>query len=346
MGRTARLKLRFGVFWPFMAGLGAIVVVVVFGVAGLMLVEGWNFFDSVYMLVTTLSTVGYGEVHPLSDRGRMVMIGVIVTGVGSFFYLVGAFFQLLVDGHIQNIFGRHWMRRAIAKLKGHVIICGYGRIGSIVAREILAEGQDVVVIEKDPHLIEDLARRGVLHVPGDATDDIVLEAAGIERAKSFVPALSDESANVYVTLTARQLNPDVYIVARCDSVDHTQKLTRAGANQVLYPYHYGGVRMAQSVLRPTVVGFMDLALRGDCQDLQMEELTVCTGSAVEGKNLIEAQLRQRFNLIVIGIKKPSGRMLFNPQPQEVLQAGDTLILIGSQMDLAELQKSAVCTLTS
>ncbi|MGE4506989.1 MAG: TrkA family potassium uptake protein, partial [Desulfovibrionaceae bacterium] len=274
------------------------------GVIGLMWVEEWDFIDSVYMVVTTLSTVGYGEVHKLDTSGRILMMFVIMTGVGSFFYLAGVFVQLLVDGHIQNIFGRRWMQRTIGKMSGHIIICGYGRIGSIAAGEIMAEDQEVVVIEKDPAMVEELVRQRVLHVAGDATRDEVLEAAGIGRAKSLIAALTDESANVYVTLSARQLNPEIRIVARCNSLDHTQKLQRAGADQVLYPHLYGGLRMAQSVLRPTVVNFMDLATRGDCQDLQMEELVVAPDSMYAGKNLIESKLRQRFNVIVIAVKKP------------------------------------------
>jgi voltage-gated potassium channel len=263
---------------------------------------------------------------------------VILFGVGTFFYLAGAIVQLVIEGHIQNIFGRRWMRRGIEKMKGHTIVCGYGRIGGIVAREIIAEGHDVVVVERGQDLIEELQHKNIHYVAGDATKDEVLLAAGLNNAKSLVSALTDESANVYVTLTARQLNPDIYIVARSDSPDHSQRLTRAGANQVLFPHLYGGIRMAQSVLRPTVLGFMDLAMRGDIEDLQMEQLTIATESSVAGKDLIESQLRQRFNVIVIGIKKPDGKLLFNPQPQVVLEAGDTLILVGGKQNLAEMQK--------
>lgn len=230
------------------------------------------------------------------------------------------------------------MQRTIGKLSGHTIVCGYGRIGAIAAGEILAEGQEVVVVEKEAAVVEEMVRQRVLHVAGDATCDEVLQAAGIAGAKSLVAALTDEAANVYVTLSARQLNPAIHIVARCNSLDHTQKLKRAGADLVLYPHLYGGLRMAQSVLRPTVVNFMDLAMRGDCHDLQMEELVVSDISEVAGKNLIESRLRQRFNLIVIGIKKPDGRLLFNPQPKEVIVAGDILVLVGGRDSLAQLQE--------
>ncbi|MBI4804706.1 MAG: potassium channel protein [Desulfovibrio sp.] len=327
-----------GILWPVISGLFAILLIFVGGTAAYMIVEGWDLFDSVYMVIISLTTVGYGEVHPLTRAGRVITAIVLLLGVGTFFYLAGAIVQLVIEGHIQNIFGRRRMQRAIEKMKGHTIVCGYGRIGGIVAREILAEGHGVVVVERGQNLIEELQQKNIHYVAGDATKDEVLLAAGLHNAKSLVSALTDESANVYVTLTARQLNPDIYIVARSDSPDHSQRLTRAGANQVLFPHLYGGIRMAQSVLRPTVLGFMDLAMRGDIEDLQMEQLTIATGSPVAGKDLIESQLRQRFNVIVIGIKKPDGKLLFNPQPQVVLEAGDTLILVGGKQNLAEMQK--------
>ncbi|MFZ5426175.1 MAG: potassium channel family protein [Thermodesulfobacteriota bacterium] len=332
---------KLGVLWPVIAGLTAVALIFVFGTLAYMLVEGWEFFDSLYMVIISLTTVGYGEVHPLTRDGRIVTSFVLIFGVGTFFYLAGAIVQLMIEGHIQNIFGRRWMRRAIEKMQGHTIVCGYGRIGAIVAREIIAEGHDVVVIERSHQLIEDLEQKDVPFVSGDATKDDILLSAGLKNAKALVSALTDEAANVYVTLTARQINPDIYIVARSDSPDHSQRLIRAGANQVLFPHLYGGIRMAQSVLRPTVLGFMDLAMRGDNEDLQMEQLTLSPESPVAGKDLIGSQLRQRYNIIVIGIKKSDGKLLFNPQPQVVLEAGDTLILVGNKQSLAAMQREIV-----
>lgn len=335
--RFAALRRRLGVLWPVIAGLCSVAVIFVVGVTAFMTVEGWDLFDSVYMMIITLSTVGYGEVHPLTKAGRVVASLVILFGVGTFFYLAGAIVQLVIEGHLQNIFGRRWMRRAIEKMQGHTIVCGYGRIGAIVAREIIAEGHDVVVVERSPELIEELQQKNIPYVAGDATKDEMLLSAGLKNAKSLVSALTDEAANVYVTLTARQLNPGIYIVARSDAPDHSQRLNRAGANQVLFPHLYGGVRMAQSVLRPTVVGFLELAMRGDIEDLQMEQLTISPESPVAGKDLVEARLRQLYNIIVIGIKKPDGKLLFNPQSKAVLEAGDTLILVGGKQNLSRMQ---------
>ncbi len=335
------LHKRLGVLWPVIAGLSALLVIFVAGTLAYMWVEGWDWFDSMYMMIISLTTVGYGEVHQLSREGRMVTSVILLSGVGTFFYIAGAVVQLMVEGHIQNIFGRRWMRQTIERMHGHTIVCGFGRIGAIVAREIIAEGHDVVVVERSLPLLEELEEKDIPFVSGDATKDEVLLAAGLNNAKALVSALSDEAANVYVTLTARQMNPDIYIVARSDAPDHSHRLTRAGANQVLFPHLYGGMRMAQSVLRPTVLGFMDLAMRGDIEDLQMEQLTLSQESPVVGKDLIASQLRQRFNIIVIGIKKTDGKLLFNPQPQVVLEAGDTLILVGGKHNLLTMQQEIV-----
>ncbi len=336
-GRVLSLQHKLGGFWPIIIGGVIMFGVVVMGVTAYMAIEGWPFFDSLYQVVITLSTVGFQEVNPLSEQGRVATMLLIVCGVGSFAYLVGSFTQMLIEGRLQKIFGRRRVQKAIDRLSGHIIICGCGRIGAIVTEKILAEGQQVVVIENDPEVVRELGEKGILHLAGDATDDDILLAAGIQKAKSLVAALHQEAANVYVTLTARQINPGLFIVARADSPPHIPKLKRAGADQVLIPHLFGGVRMAQSVLRPTVTSFLELALGRSEIDLQMEELHVEPTSEVVNQNLIESKIRPRFDLIVIGIKKASGEMVFNPQPQAVLEAGDTMILVGKKEDLDRLR---------
>ena len=336
--RAVRLHHRLGTWGPLVGGLLALALVFCCGVAGYMRVEGWSFFDSLYQVVITLSTVGFQEVYPLSRNGRILTMLLIVSGVGSFAYLVGTFTQVLVEGRLQQFLGRRRMQNIIDRLTGHVIICGYGRIGSIVASEILAENVAAVIVESNPEVTAILDEQGIPYVAGDATADEVLLAAGLLRAKTLVAALTQEAANVYVTLTARQLNPNIHIVARADAQGHTQRLQRAGADKVLVPHLYGGVRMAQSVLRPTVTSFLELAGRGNDIDLQMEELRIGERSEIVGQNLIEARIRPRFNLIVIAVKKASGEMSFNPQPQAVLEAGDTMILVGRKDGLDGLRE--------
>jgi voltage-gated potassium channel len=336
--RAARLHHRLGAWGPLIGGFCALALIFCLGVFGYMRVEGWSFFDSLYQVVITLSTVGFQEVYPLSRNGRILTMLLIVSGVGSFAYLVGTFTQVVVEGRLQQFLGRRRMQKIIDQLNGHVIICGYGRIGSIVAHEILAENVSTVVVESSPEVLRLLDEQGIPYVSGDATADEVLLAAGLLRAKTLVAALTQEAANVYVTLTARQLNPGIRIVARADAEGHIQRLQRAGADQVLVPHRYGGVRMAQSVLRPTVTSFLELAGRGGPMNLEMEELQVTEASEIVGKNLIDSKIRPRFNLIVIAIKKASGEMIFNPQSQEVLDAGDTMILVGGTDGLDGLRE--------
>ena len=335
--RTVRLHHRLGSWGPLIGGFVAMAMVFCLGVLGYMEVEGWSFFDSLYQVIITLSTVGFQEVYPLTRDGRILTMVLIVSGVGTFAYLVGSFTQVLVEGRLQQYLGRRRMQKIIDSLSDHVIICGYGRIGAVVAREILAENVAAVIIENNAEVIHSLDEQGIPYVQGDATADETLLAAGLMRAKTLVAALTLEAANVYVTLTARQLNPTIRIVARADAQGHTQRLQRAGADQVLVPHLYGGVRMAQSVLRPTVTSFLELAGRGGAIDLQMEELQVTEHSEILDKNLIDAALRPRFNLIVIAIKKASGEMQSNPPPQAVLEAGATMILVGSRDNLDSLQ---------
>lgn len=337
-GRAVRLHHRLGAWGPLIGGFVALATVFCLGVFGYMRVEGWSFFDSLYQVVITLSTVGFQEVYPLTRDGRILTMLLIVSGVGAFAYLVGTFTQVLVEGRLQQYLGRRRMQKIIDSLSDHVIICGYGRIGSIVAREILAENVAAVVVENSPEVIRILDEQGIPYVLGDATADETLLAAGLMRAKTLVAALTQEAANVYVTLTARQLNPSIRIVARADAQGHTQRLQRAGADQVLVPHLYGGVRMAQSVLRPTVTNFLELAGHSGSIDLQMEELEVSPQSEIVDNNLIDARIRPRFNLIVIAIKKANGEMIFNPVPQSVLEAGDTMILVGSKDNLDGLRE--------
>ncbi|MBF0481852.1 MAG: potassium channel protein [Desulfovibrionaceae bacterium] len=336
-GRIIRLRRRFGPYLGVIWGIAALSLIFMLGVAAFMLVEGWKFFDSLYMVVITLSTVGYGEVLPLSTDGRIVAMLLILSGVGTFFYLIGAFTKMLVEGNLHMFLGRRKVRKQIEKMHGHVIVCGYGRLGRVVVADFLKEGIGVVVVEREPEVVSQLQEREIPHIDGDATDDETLAAAGIGRARALAACLTQEAANVYVTLTARQLAPDLYIVARADEPRHIQRLERAGANQALIPHLYGGHRMAQSILRPSVVNFLEIAIRGDDLGLQMEELKIGPNSRLAGKNLADSPIRADFDLIVIAIIKTGGTMNFNPGHATVLENGDTLILVGSREHLSSLE---------
>jgi len=330
-------KDKWGSLFQFLLGLCIMCVIFVSGLCVFIFIEGWTFVDSFYMMVITLSTVGFGEIQPLSDRARLLTSAIIILGVGNFAYIVGSFSQMLVDGHLHNLLWRRKVQGRIDKLDKHYIICGYGRIGSVVVQEILKVSSDVVVIEHAPELVEMLKRDGIMHLCGDATDDAVLIAAGIKRAKSIVTALTDEAANVYVTLTARQLNPGISIIARANNASHITRLEFAGADRVVLPYLIGGVRMAHTVLRPTVTDFLDLAVRGNI-DLQLEQLAIGPESAYVGKNLMDSNIRKDYDLIIVAIKRDDGKLVFNPGPREVLCAKDTLITLGRQTDLQRISE--------
>ncbi|MDD4951226.1 MAG: NAD-binding protein [Desulfovibrionaceae bacterium] len=335
--RIESLRLKHSHFFQLLIGILALLVVFVLGLTLFMVHEGWSFKESFYMVVITLSTVGFQEVRPLTENGRVMTAFLILSGVGSFFFIVGTFSQILVEGRLQIFLGRLRVKKRISQLDRHFIVCGYGRIGSIVTEEIRKEGLPVVVIEQNKELIHRMEEEGVLCVDGDATNDELLLSVGLKRARSIITTLTDEASNVYVTLTARQLNPKLNIIARANNASHITRLELAGANRVVMPHFIGGIRMAQSVLRPTVTNFLELAMRGNI-DLQMEELEVSPESELVGKDLVESKIRQRFNLIIIAIKRPSGDMVFNPGPREVIGAGDTLLTVGSKTDLQMIKE--------
>ena len=329
-----KLRLRYGNFLPFVMGGISFFLVFLYGLFIYIHIEGWGFLDSFYQVVITLSTVGFTEVHELSETGRLLTSSLILLGVGTFAYLIGTFTQFLVEGKIQDIWGKRKMQKIIDTLEDHFIVCGYGRIGSVVVREILNDGLPVVVVENNPQYVELLKNRQILVVEGDATEDEILFAAGLKRAKGLIASLTQVAENVYVTLTARQSNPDIYIVARADREGSVQKLMMAGANKALTPHMIGGMRMAQMVLRPTVTDFLELAHHGE--DLQMEEIQIQEGSELIGKDLVTSQIRPRFNLIIIAIGKKSGTMTFNPGPMEMLEQGDVLVAVGKHANFEQL----------
>ncbi len=335
--RMLRLRVKFGSFWSVILGIVYLAVIFVAGIAFYMGYEDWNFVSSFYMVVITISTVGFMEVYELSEPGRIFTALLIMGGVGGFIYIAGAFAQVLIDGRLQIMWGKHKMVQEINRLRDHFIVCGHGRIGSIVVQEILNDGHDVVVIEQETELIDKMEEEGILCIDGDATSDEVLLSAGLLHAKSLISALTSEAANVYVTLTARQLNPDINIVARAGHKSHISRLELAGANRVVLPHFIGGVRMAQNVLRPTVTNFMELAVRGGI-DLQMEELKISPESELCELDLIESKIRPRFNLIIIAIQTGTGEMVFNPGPKEVIHAYDTLLAVGKKSDLAAIKE--------
>jgi voltage-gated potassium channel len=318
-------------------GIVVFVLMLLGGTIGYMVIEGWSLTDSLYMTVITLSTVGYGEVQRLSPTGRIFTIGVIILGVGFVFYLAGSVIQFMVEGRIRQILGRRKLERRIRAQKGHYIICGYGRVGSNIGEALASKPLGIVVIEQDPARISKLNERNILHVAGDATDEDILIMAGIQSARGLVAALRTDSDNVYVALSARQLNPELFIMAGAAEEQSERKLLAAGANKVVCPYRMGAHRMAQTILRPTVTDFLELTLMDTRRDIQMEEMPVLDSSKLVNVALQDSGIRQELDLIIVAVKKAPGDMLFNPSSQTRLEAGDTVIAIGEKQNLERLE---------
>ncbi len=318
--------------------LVVLLALVSLGTAGYMFIESWYFLDALYMTVITLATVGFKEVHDLSDAGKIFTILLIVFGVSVIGFALSKLAQIMFEGQLQRFIGRKKLEKSIDSLTGHYIVCGYGRIGSLICKEFAAKPIPFVVVENDPIVLDKLETDSHLFLRGDATEDDVLLQAGIKRAKGLVSVVNSDTENVYITLTARGLNPDLYILARSSETGSDIKLKRAGASKVISPYHIGGSRMAQAILRPNVVDFIEIATGRDHIDLQMEEILIPQQSPFGGQNLLQAGLRKETGVIIVGIKKATGKMVFNPDSTTLLEPGDTLIVLGPPASIAKLEK--------
>ncbi len=324
--------------WRLVALLIAGVHVV--GTAGYVLIEGWSAWDAFYMTVITVTTVGYGEVHPLSPAGRAFTVVILLTGVGAFFYAFTLFMTLLAEGGLVERRERKRLARMLDNLVDHFIVCGFGRMGEIIAHEFARQKVPFVVIERNPERMHLAIEQGFLAVEADASNEEVLRRIGIARARGFVAAVSTDAENVYAVLSARLLNPNLFIVGRAETEDSRTKLMRAGADRVISPYQLGGLQLAQTALRPAVVDFVQLATSSENMDLNLEQVHITEGSSLAGRSLIDAGLRQRFGVVVVGIRRADGHMDFNPEPETSMRAGDDLVVLGRAESLKDLETAA------
>jgi voltage-gated potassium channel len=332
-----------GRWWLPAAGAGfaasLLLTIIVGGTLGYTIIERWPVWDAFYMTVTTVATVGFREVHPLSFAGQVFTIGLIFCGVGTAFYCATLLASSLVEGGLHRRFEQHRFTRMLEQLEGHFILCGYGRIGGIIAEELVRQHVPFIVIERDPGRMQKVLDRGWLGVAADASREEVLTRVGINRARGLIAAVGTDAENVYTVLTARVMRPDLFIIARVESDDAEHKLKRAGADRVISPYHIGATHIVQSALRPAVVDFVQLATSSEHLDLSMEQVHIEPESPLVGRTILDAGIRQKFGVIVIAIKRSGGAMEFNPAPESVLRAGDEMVVLGQPQSVKALEET-------
>jgi voltage-gated potassium channel len=335
---TIRLLYRSRLFNAFVL----IVVTLSVGTAGYQVLEGWSFIDALYMTVITLTTVGYGETNPLTTRGRVFTMILLMTSIGIAGYAVSTLAAFVVEGEFNRMLQGRRMERKITSLKNHMIVCGGGHTGQYIVAEFFKTGTPFVLIEYNTEVLEH-----VLQVVGDfpylradATQDETLVLAGIERARGIVTSLGEDKDNVFIVLSARSLNPRLRIVARLIEEKNAEKLRKAGADEIVSANAIGGMRMASVMIRPSVVTFLDAMLRGEGETTRVEEVVINPDSALANKSLAALNLSRRLGLLVVAIKTTDGQYHFNPSGQTTLRRGDTLIVIGASEKIATLYGKA------
>jgi voltage-gated potassium channel len=317
----------------------ALALIATAGVLGYMAFEDWSFLDALYMTVITLTTVGYREVRELDTSGQLWTMALLITGVGTLFYAAVSFVELVVEGTIRGYFDRRRMEAAIAKLSGHYILCGYGRVGRQVAQEFAADGVPFVVVDQNPQRVEECLEKGYPALLGEASEDAALEEAGIRRASGLVATVNSDADNVFVVLSARKINPSLHIVARASSEESASKLEIAGADRTLSPYAVGGRRLASLATHPLIVDFLDIVTHGEGgMEFRLEEFKVPKDPTIADRTIGELRIGERTGAIVLAFRTGDGKFDTTPSANDRLQAGDTLIVLGSREQIARLEQ--------
>jgi voltage-gated potassium channel len=344
-----RRSIRNGVRWVRMylprRIWGALVIPAMLlgiGTIGYRWIEGeqWSYFDGFYMTAITLTTIGYGEVHELGTSGRVFTVILAYSGIFTLAYFASELVRAVVTGELKQTIGRQRVDDKLASLTGHLIVCGYGRMGKIVCSELDRQKKWFVLLDKSPELLKDLPYTHCLALHGDATNDELLRKAGIERARALVTVVGSDAENLYITLSARLLNAKLLIVARAEEEDAEVKLRKVGANKIISPYLAGGHRVVQAVLRPAVLHFMELATRPEFLDLQIEEVKISSGSPLATQSLRHSRIHADLGILVVGIVRPNGELLYNPPPDTIVEPEAVMIALGQRRHLDQLEKLA------
>lgn len=316
--------------------VGLLGTVIAAGTLGYLVLERWSLIDALFMTVITVATVGFNEVHPLDAKGQVFTIVLILAGVGALGFAFGQFIEFLVEGHLGNILEGRRMEKRIEALAGHTVVAGLGRVGSVVARSLADEQAPFVIVDTATESAEVARDAGWAFVQGDATEEDVLRHAGIERASAIVTALSGDAENLFVTVTARALNPDIFIVARSSHETTEAKLLNAGANRTITPNVIGGRRMASMVLNPSVSDYLEIVSSGAGVEFRLQELVLGAGSCFAGRSIAESRIRDATGAQVVAIVKTDGTVDANPDPGSVLQVGERLVVLGTAEQVATL----------
>ena len=324
----------------FLLILSILMLLVIFSTVGIMLIEKWSFLDALWHTIITISTVGYGEVHPLSTAGKIFTMVVIVIAFAVFAYGASTVASMLFEGELKKIFVIKRMEKMASRLKDHTIVCGLGRTGLAAIKELWREKVPFVVIEKDEERIEEAREKypNLIYIHGDATQDETLIKAGVKSAANLIVATANDADNLFITLSAKNLNPKIRIVTRANREENVLKLKRAGATEVILPNVIGGLRMASLAIRPSVVSFLDIVTHHGEIDLRLEEVNVPKGSPFHGKLLKELEIPKKTGVIVIGVRREDGSFILNPTSTTMVLEGDSLIIIGTREQAEKLKK--------
>ena len=312
--------------------------VILAGGLGYSIIEGWSWPESVYMAVITVTTVGFGEVHPLSDNGKLFTAILILSGVGVMTYSFPVVIRYLFEGELRGLIKQKKMKKYIRSLSGHYVVCGYGAIGRQICSELKKEHNDIVVVDHDPETVSQAESDGFHTIEGDACSNEILMSSGVENARGLVVATNEDSTNLLVVLTARGLKSDLHIVARANRKEVTGKLLRAGADKVLFPQAIAGSRMAQLLTRPGICEFMDIVFQDSQLELTLERLVVEAGSAVANHSIQDAGIREKSGVTVIGITRPDGTVSSTITPGTILGTNDNAIILGNRTQMEKARK--------
>lgn len=323
-----------------LVGLGLLAFWFAVGTVGFLVIEdGWTVIDAFYMTVITITTVGYNEVHPLSAPGRLFVTVLAVGGLGTLLYTLARLGQLLFEGELVDFLGKRRMMSEIEDLKDHYIVCGFGKVGRPVVEGLVAEGLPVVLVEMDADLENAIRDLAVPYIIGDATQEEVLAKAGIARAETLLGLLPSDADNLYLTIAGRDMNPDVKVIARASDQTGEVRLKRAGAHDVVSPTRIAGLRVLQAAVNPTAVEFMEIVTQQQALQLSLADIEVSEASSLAGRTIADCQIRGRYGVIIVAIKREEG-MEFNPDPSHEITAGDVLVVLGEDLDLVQFQVDA------